>query len=102
MPYFTFTRQNPNLDLLPVIGFQHFKIFGKPATQEIRLHNFCKEVLCIFFTDALTENWHNFFFLEGFQNFANNYAYLNLLGQGLFKNVLFIKVRTLFVFVHFC
>ena len=59
MPYFSFTRLNQNLSLLPVIVFQHFKALWKAEHK--------KQI-------ALKENLHNFsFFLNrplGFENFA--------------------------------
>ena len=37
MSYFTYTRLNLNLDLLPVIGFQHFIALGKAYNKSIQL-----------------------------------------------------------------
>ena len=62
------------------------------------MHKFCEEILplmgiCFFY-----------FFLNTdlvYTNFATIFAYLILLGQGLFKNVLFIIDNALLVFAQF-
>ena len=87
MSNFSFTRLNPNLNLLPGIGFQHFIALWKAYNTREQIAQFYK--FCVdFCTDALKRKFK--FFLNthlGFENLENIFAYFNLLGQGLFKNV---------------
>ena len=40
MPYFTYTRLNPYLDLFPVIGFQHFTALWKAYNKSKQIAQF--------------------------------------------------------------
>ena len=40
MPYFTYTRLNQDLDLLPVIGFQHFIALWKAFNKSKQIAKF--------------------------------------------------------------
>jgi len=88
MPYFTYTRLKICLDLLPVIGFQHFTALWKAYNKSKHITPFCT----VFFHRHLYMEFAHFeFFLNahfiGFKIFANVFVHLNLLGEGLFKNI---------------
>ena len=48
MPYFTFTRLNLYLDLLSVIGLQHFKALLKVLNKRMQIAHFCEYILQFF------------------------------------------------------
>ena len=91
MPYFTYTKLNLYLDLLLVIGFQHFIALWKAYNNSNQIAQFCKEFLHRFLQRCILREFAHFqLFLNthvGFKNFENVFVDLNLLGQGIFKNV---------------
>ena len=87
MPYFTYTGLNLYLDLLPVIGYQHFIAPWKAYDQSNQIAQFLQRK---FAQTPLKGICTISVFLEytfRFLKFANVFADLNLLGLGLFKNV---------------
>jgi len=88
MPYFTYTRLNPYLDLLPVIGFQHFIAIWKANNkskqiEQLLQRNFAQTPvtgICTFL--VILEYTFRFY------KFENVFYTFEIFGsRGLFKNI---------------
>ena len=100
MPYFNYTRLNLYLDLLPVIGFQHFIALRKAHNKRNQIVQFLQRNFSKNFAQTPLQGFCTFSaFLEypfRFNKFENVFADLvKSLGQGLFKNV-FVAICAFF------
>ena len=88
MPYFTYTRLNLYLDLLPVIVFQHFRTFWKAYNKSKQIAQFLQRKFSQIFAQTPLMGICTFsVFLEynlGFASFSDVFAHMNSLGQGRF------------------
>ena len=89
LPYFTYNRINLYLDLLLVIEFQHFIALWKAYNKSKQIAQFLQRNFAQIFSQTPEKGIFTFSvlleYIFSLEKFCKCVAYLNSLGQGLFK-----------------